>query len=283
MNARLRKSTYSQEAPQNESVESPAVTESETAPEVTAFAAVTTERIIETSPAQEWLSYGGGYDEQRHSALTSVNRETVNKLGVAWTYDLKTNRGVESTPIVVDGVMYVTSAWSLVYALDALTGKELWVYDPAGGDNLFLSSIVAVDANTGRYRWHFQTTPGDSWDYTATQSIILADLPLGEGGAPLRVAMQAPKNGFFYVINAASGEFISGNAFVPVNWATGLDLNGRPIEAEGARYEKNPISKDQSICSVYPRTQFQINRAVFIASRHGITLGLLLREHLNVK
>lgn len=384
------------------------------AAEVTAFGAVTSERIIESSPAQEWLSYGGGYDEQRHSALTAINRETVNKLGVAWTYDLKTNRGVESTPIVVDGVMYVTSAWSVVHALDALTGKELWTYDPevdkevgvnaccdvvnrgvavyggqifvgvidgrlealdalsgkrnwsvvtvdqskpytitgaprvvngkvmignggaefgvrgyltaydanngdkvwrfytvpnpnkepdneisdeifaklgnqswgddgrwvtdggggtvwdsivydavnkqiifgvgngspwnrnfrdpAGGDNLFLSSIVAVDAETGRYRWHFQTTPGDNWDYTATQSIILADLPLGEGGAPLRVAMQAPKNGFFYVINAASGEFISGNAFGPVNWATGLDEKGRPIEAEGARYGKNPVA-----------------------------------------
>jgi quinohemoprotein ethanol dehydrogenase len=401
-----------QEAPQ--SAVTPATIESLPEPEVTAFAAVTTERIIKSSPAEEWLSYGGGYDEQRHSALTAVNRETVTELGVAWTYDLKTNRGVESTPIVVDGVMYVTSAWSMVHALDAQTGKELWVYDPkvdkaigvraccgvvnrgvavydgqvfvgvidgrlealdartgtlnwsivtvdqskpytitgaprvvngkvmignggaefgvrgfltaydanngekiwrfytvpnpnkeadneisdeifaelandswgddgrwvsdggggtvwdsivydavnkqiifgvgngspwnrnfrdpAGGDNLFLSSMVAVDAKTGRYRWHFQTTPGDNWDYTATQSIILADLPLGEGGAPLRVAMQAPKNGFFYVINAASGKFISGNAFGPMNWATGLDVNGRPIEADGARYGKNPVA-----------------------------------------
>lgn len=379
-----------------------------------AFAAVTTERIIDTGASDEWLTYGGSYDEQRHSSLTAVNRETVDKLGVAWTYDLQTNRGVESTPIVVDGVMYVTSAWSLVYALDAATGDELWVYnpevdkavgvkaccdvvnrgvavyqgqvfvgvidgrlealdaktgkrnwsvvtvdqskpytitgaprvvngkvlignggaelgvrgyltaydvnngdkvwrfytvpnpnkepdneisdevfarlgndswgddghwvtdggggtvwdsivydavndqvifgvgngspwnrnfrDPAGGDNLFLSSIVAVDADTGRYRWHFQTTPGDNWDYTATQSIILADLPLGDDGAPVRVAMQAPKNGFFYVINATNGEFISGEAFGPVSWATGLDKNGRPIEAEGARYGTNPVT-----------------------------------------
>ncbi|MFT4875220.1 MAG: quinohemoprotein ethanol dehydrogenase [Congregibacter sp.] len=383
-------------------------------PDKSAFAAVTTQRIIDTGASDEWLTYGGSYDEQRHSSLTALNRETVTNLGVAWTYDLQTNRGVESTPIVVDGVMYVTSAWSLVYALDAATGKELWVYnpevdkavgvnaccdvvnrgvavyegqvfvgvidgrlealdaatgkrnwsvvtvdqskpytitgaprvvngkvlignggaelgvrgylsaydansgdkvwrfytvpnpnkepdneisdevfaklgndswgddghwvtdggggtvwdsivyddvndqivfgvgngspwnrnfrDPAGGDNLFLSSIVAVDADTGRYRWHFQTTPGDNWDYTATQSIILADLPLGDEGSPVRVAMQAPKNGFFYVINATNGEFISGEAFGPVSWATGLDKNGRPIEAEGARYGKNPVT-----------------------------------------
>ncbi|MEP6390621.1 MAG: PQQ-dependent dehydrogenase, methanol/ethanol family [Halioglobus sp.] len=378
-----------------------------------AFAAVTTDRIKSASAQEEWLTHGGTYDEQRHSKLASINTDNVNNLGVAWTYDLKTNRGVESTPIVVDGVMYVTSAWSLVYALDAKTGKELWTYDPevdkavgvkaccdvvnrgvavydgkvfvgiidgrlealdaktgekqwsvvtvdqskpytitgaprvvdgrvmignggaelgvrgyltaydansgdkiwrfytvpnpnkqpdnevsdsafvdignvtwgdeghwvtdggggtvwdsivydevndqiifgvgngspwnrnfrdpAGGDNLFLSSIVAVDAATGKYRWHFQTTPGDNWDYTATQSIILADMPAGKDGESVRVAMQAPKNGFFYVINAATGKFISGEAFGPVNWATGLDENGRPIEAEGARYGTKSI------------------------------------------
>ena len=90
-----------------------------------AFAAVTTDRIKNASAQEEWLTHGGTYDEQRHSRLTSITKDNVNKLGVAWTYDLKTNRGVESTPIVVDGVMYVTSAWSLVYALDAKTGKEL--------------------------------------------------------------------------------------------------------------------------------------------------------------
>jgi PQQ-dependent dehydrogenase (methanol/ethanol family) len=113
--------------------------------------------------------------------------------------------------------------------------------DPSGGDNLFLSSIVAVDAKTGTYRWHYQTTPGDNWDYTATQSIILASLPIGPDGAERRVVMQAPKNGFFYVLDAATGEFLSGTPFVPIDWATGLDANGRPIEAEGARYEKEIV------------------------------------------
>ncbi len=378
------------------------------------FAAVDTARIAAARETpEEWLSYGGTYDEQRHSLLTQVNTETVSDLGVAWTYDLKTARGVESTPIVVDGVMYVTSAWSVVHALDPVTGEELWVHepdvdravgvkaccdvvnrgvavydgkvfvgvidgrlqaldaetgeliwskvtvdqskpytitgaprvangkvlignggaelgvrgyisaydadtgdlvwrfytvpnpdkapdgaasdpilaelanpswgdegawredggggtvwdsivydevnnavifgvgngspwnwsrrDPSGGDNLFLSSIVAVDADTGDYKWHFQTTPGDTWDYTATQTIILADLPLGEDGALRRVAMQAPKNGFFYVIDAATGEFISGDAFVPMNWAEGLDETGRPIVVEAARDQSTPF------------------------------------------
>ncbi len=379
------------------------------------FAAVDTARISTASAGDEWLTYGGTYDEQRHSKLDQINKDTVSQLGVAWTYDLATNRGVESTPIVVDGVMYVTSAWSVVYALDAKTGAEKWVYDPAvdravgvkaccdvvnrgvavydgkvyvgvidgrlealnaetgavvwskvtvdqsrpytitgaprvvngkvlignggaelgvrgylsaydtssgdlvwrfytvpnpakqpdgaisddafvkvgnvtwgdegawttdggggtvwdsivydevndqiifgvgngspwnrtfrdpsGGDNLFLSSIVAVDADTGTYKWHFQTTPGDNWDYTATQTIILADLPLGEAGATRRVAMQAPKNGFFYVVDAATGQYISGDAYVPVNWATGLDANGRPVEVAAARYAKEPFQQ----------------------------------------
>ena len=374
-------------------------------PDAPAFAAVDDARISNASAAEEWLTYGGTYDEQRHSSLDAINADTIGELGVAWTYDLATNRGVESTPIVVDGVMYVTSAWSIVYALDAVTGEELWVHepdvdrsmaikaccdvvnrgvavydgkvfvgvidgrlqaldaktgelvwskvtvdqskpytitgaprvvdgkvlignggaelgvrgyvsaydadtgdkiwrfytvpnpdkqpdgeasdsafeqvgnvswgdtgkwtteggggtvwdsivydevndrvifgvgngspwnwkrrDPSGLDNLFLSSIVAVDADTGDYAWHFQTTPGDTWDYTATQTIILADLPID--GQSRRVAMQAPKNGFFYVIDAATGEFISGNNFVPQNWSEGLDETGRPIVTAEAR------------------------------------------------
>jgi len=376
------------------------------------FADVDTQRIKTASGATEWLTYGGTYDEQRHSSLTSVTKDNVAKLGVAWTYDLATNRGVESTPIVVDGTMYVTSAWSIVHALDAKTGAERWVYDPnadraagayaccdvvnrgvavydgkifigvidgrleainaktgelvwstitvdqskpytitgaprvvnglvlignggaelgvrgyvsaydantgakrwrfyttpkpnktpdgeasdeafAGlandtwgddgqwlidggggtvwdsivyddvnhqilvgvgngspwnqrvrdpslGDNLFLSSIVALEPETGRYKWHFQTTPGETWDYTATQTIILADLPLGTEGAPQRVVMQAPKNGFFYVLDAATGKFISGVGYVKQNWTTGLDATGRPIETQNARYAGAP-------------------------------------------
>ncbi|MEM9740108.1 MAG: PQQ-binding-like beta-propeller repeat protein, partial [Pseudomonadota bacterium] len=96
-----------------------------------AFADVDTARILAADQRpDEWLTYGGNYDETRHSLLQKVNLETVERLGVAWTYDLRTARGVESTPIVVDGVMYVTSAWSVVHALDAETGEELWVHEP---------------------------------------------------------------------------------------------------------------------------------------------------------
>jgi quinohemoprotein ethanol dehydrogenase len=108
---------------------------------------------------------------------------------------------------------------------------------PGGGDNLYLSSIVAIKVKTGEYAWHYQTTPGETWDYTATQHIMLADLEIG--GKTRKVLMQAPKNGFFYVIDRTTGEFISANNFVPVNWATGIDQKtGRPIENPAARVDK---------------------------------------------
>lgn len=107
------------------------------------------------------------------------------------------------------------------------------------GDNLFLSSIVALDPDTGAYRWHYQGTPGDSWDYTHTQTITLATLQIG--GKPRKVLMQAPKNGFFFVLDRTDGKLISVKNFVKVNWATGYDLKtGRPIEAPNARYDKGP-------------------------------------------
>ncbi len=103
------------------------------------------------------------------------------------------------------------------------------------GDNLYLSSIVALQADTGEYAWHFQETPADSWDYTATQNIVLADLEIH--GNRRKVLMQAPKNGFFYIIDRKTGEFISGKPYVQVNWATGLaPKTGRPIEVPEARY-----------------------------------------------
>lgn len=353
-----------------------------------------------------WLSHGRTYDEQRFSPLTELNTENVGELGLAWHFDIPTQRGMEATPIVVDGRMYVTGSWSIVYALDAASGKELWRYDPEvpklwgryaccdvvnrgvavwedsvifgtldgylvnldantgevrwrvdtidrkprytitgaprvidgrviignggadlgvrgyvsaydadsgalawrfhtvpgnpengfendamqnaattwtgkwwqyggggtvwdsmaydaeldllyigvgngspwnrkirspeGGDNLFLSSIVALRPDTGEYVWHYQTTPGESWDFTATQHIILADLDIA--GESRKVLMQAPKNGFFYVIDRSSGEFISAEPFVLVNWATGIDPDtGRPIEAPNARYTEGPF------------------------------------------
>ncbi len=104
---------------------------------------------------------------------------------------------------------------------------------PGGGDNLYLSSILAVRASDGEYVWHYQTTPGDNWDYTATQPLMLAELEIE--GRERRVIMQAPKNGFFYVIDRETGEFLSGTPFANITWASGMTDEGRPIENPAAR------------------------------------------------
>ena len=107
------------------------------------------------------------------------------------------------------------------------------------GDNLYLSSIVAIRPDTGEYVWHYQTTPGESWDYTATQHIILADLDID--GRQRQVLMQAPKNGFFYVLDRATGELLSAENYIDINWATHVDMaSGRPVEVPGARYRETP-------------------------------------------
>jgi len=349
-----------------------------------------------------WLAHGRTYSEQRFSPLDQVNAANVNQLSLAWFWDTGTTRGLEASPIVVDGVMFSTGAWSVVYANDAKTGELLWQYDPqvprdwgkfaccdvvnrgaavwkgrvyvgtidgrlialdagtgelaweqltidkarpytitgaprivkdrvvignggaelgvrgyvtaydtetgnqlwrfytvpgdpskpfegahleqaagtwrggewweiggggtvwdsmaydaelnllyigvgngapwnryirspGGGDNLYLSSIVAVNPDDGALVWYYQTTPGDTWDYTATQHMILADIEID--GRTRKVIMQAPKNGFFYVLDRTSGEFISAEAYVPVTWATHVDKEtGRPVEDPDAQF-----------------------------------------------
>jgi glucose dehydrogenase len=115
------------------------------------------------------------------------------------------------------------------------------VRSPGGGDNLFLASIVAVRPDTGEYVWHYQTTPGDTWDFTATQHILLAELEID--GKPRKVLMQAPKNGFFYVIDRATGELISAEPYTaPMTWATHVDMEtGRPVETPSARLAYSDI------------------------------------------
>jgi quinohemoprotein ethanol dehydrogenase len=116
-----------------------------------------------------------------------------------------------------------------------------WARDkrsPSGGDNLYLASIVALNPDTGKYVWHYQETPGDNWDYTSTQPMILADLKIG--GKTRKVILHAPKNGFFFVIDRTNGKFISAQNFVEVNWASGYDKAGRPIETPIARTGDRP-------------------------------------------
>jgi PQQ-dependent dehydrogenase (methanol/ethanol family) len=109
---------------------------------------------------------------------------------------------------------------------------------PGGGDNLYLSSIVALRPDTGEYVWHYQVTPADNWDYTATQQLVLAELEID--GEMRSVIMQAPKNGFFYVLDRKTGELLSAEKFSKVTWATHVDMEtGRPVESKFANYQEN--------------------------------------------
>ncbi|MEQ9464797.1 MAG: PQQ-dependent dehydrogenase, methanol/ethanol family [Haliea sp.] len=350
----------------------------------------------------EWRQHGLDAAETRFSTLREINSDNVATLGLDWYFDYPTARGMEATPLIVDGIIYTTGSWSMVFAHDARSGELLWLHDPqvprewavhlccdvvnrgvayadrkivagtldgrlialdaatgktiwevqttdrsrpysitgaprivkgraiignggselgvrgyvsaydldsgdmawrfhtvpgnpengfeneamavaaetwkggpwweiggggtvwdsmaydpeldllyigvgngapwnaslrspGGGDNLYLSSIVALDPDDGSYVWHYQTTPGDSWDYTATQHMILADLELD--GRERKVIMQAPKNGFFYVLDRRTGELLSAEPYAGVTWATHIDLDtGRPVERAAARY-----------------------------------------------
>ena len=108
------------------------------------------------------------------------------------------------------------------------------------GDNLFLASIVALDGKTGAYKWHYQVNPGESWDYNADMDMEFADLSID--GKPRQVLITAPKDGFLYVIDRRSGQFISAEPLVKVTWAKGIDSKtGRPIDAPNSRYETGPF------------------------------------------
>ena len=114
------------------------------------------------------------------------------------------------------------------------------VRNPKGGDALFLASIVALDADTGKYIWHYQENPNEAWDYNSTMDIAMATLTIA--GRPRKVLMQAPKNGFFYVLDRLTGKLISAANIGKVSWASGIDLKtGRPVENPGIRYENGPV------------------------------------------
>ena len=115
------------------------------------------------------------------------------------------------------------------------------VRSPGGGDNLYTASIVALDADTGKYIWHYQVNPNESWDYDCTQQITLATLDIG--GKRRNVLMQAPKNGFFYVIDRDSGQLISAEKIGKVNWADRIDLaTGRPVERPNMHHETGDLT-----------------------------------------
>ncbi len=120
---------------------------------------------------------------------------------------------------------------------------EPWVQKFRGAkgmDSLYTCSILAVNVSTGQLKWHYQVVPNDNWDYDAVQQLMLADLTIN--GKPRKVIMQAPKDGFFYILDRATGQFISGTPFVQVNWAKGFDEKGRPMVNPEAFYGKDPIT-----------------------------------------
>ena len=132
-------------------------------------------------------------------------------------------------------------ALNTVYIGTGNGSPHMWHHRSEGkGDNLFLCSLVAVDATTGKYKWHYQMVPEEDWDYTCTQPIVLADMKIN--GKTRKVAMQAPKNGFFYVIDRTNGKLISAKSYVSVNtWASHIDMKtGRPVLMPGAHNTTTP-------------------------------------------
>jgi alcohol dehydrogenase (cytochrome c)/quinohemoprotein ethanol dehydrogenase len=136
---------------------------------------------------------------------------------------------------VWDAMAYDPKLDLLYFGTDNGSPWNRAVRSPGGGDNLFIASIIAVRPDTGEYVWHFQESPGESWDYSAVQQIVLADLEID--GRMRQVLMQAPKNGFFYLLDRATGEFLSAKPYAQVNWASSLDpKTGRPNEDPHSRY-----------------------------------------------
>jgi quinohemoprotein ethanol dehydrogenase len=177
-------------------------------PLLSVAAPVTGERIINADAEPgNWLSYGRTYGEQRYSPLTRINDQNAQRLGLAWFADLDTNRAQEATPLVVDGVMYITTAWSLVKAYDVRTGKLLWAYDPqvrrelgvnaccdvgnrgvaAWNNRIYLGvydgRLVALDAATGKVVWSVMTVDANK-PYTITQAprVIKGRVLIGNSG-----------------------------------------------------------------------------------------------------
>jgi quinohemoprotein ethanol dehydrogenase len=355
-----------------------------------------------------WLSYGRSQGETRYSPLKQIDPTNAKRLGLAWSYVMGAGGGnQEGTPLMWNNTLYGITTWSVVFALDARTGKELWRWDPevnqttvrpviccgivnrgialyngmiiapandgrlfalnamtgkpvwetrvvypqdlytltmapriAGGkviigasggdkptrgqfvavdaqtgqlawrfytvpgdpskpfenqamrtaaktwggefyknggggavwdgfaydpvanlvyvgtgnaepwvqkfrgaqnvDNLYTCSIVAVDLTTGLLKWYYQTVPNDNWDFDSVQQLMLLDLNIN--GRMRKVIMQAAKNGFFYVLDRVTGEFISAEPFVKVSWALRMGEGGRPVVNPEAYYDQDPIS-----------------------------------------
>jgi PQQ-dependent dehydrogenase (methanol/ethanol family) len=191
-------------------------------------AQVDTSRLLnaDNEPGQ-WLTVGRTYDEQRYSPLARINPGNVSQLGLAWHYDLDTNRGQEASPIVIDGTLFVTSAWSKLFAFNAKTGKLLWKYDPqvsgaigikgccdvvnrgvaAWKGRIYLGAydgrLIALDAKTGKVAWSVQTTdPAKAYTITGAPRIANGKVIIGNAGAEIGV------RGYISAYDAADGRLL---------------------------------------------------------------------------
>ncbi len=214
------------------------------APAVQGPAAVDTRRIVNADQEPgNWLSIGRTYSEQRYSPLRQINEKNVSKLGLAWYYDLKTQRGIEGTPVVVDGVMYATSAWTITIALDAKTGTELWRYDPkvppewsrfvccdvvSRGLAVWQGKVIiatldgrliALDAKTGTPVWSTATVDNKAWPYSITGAprVFNGKVIIGNGGVELGV------RGYVSAYDASTGALLWRFWTVPGNPADGFE------------------------------------------------------------
>lgn len=191
-------------------------------------AQVDTARLLKAdSEPGQWLAVGRTYDEQRFSPLTKIDAGNVSQLGLAWHYDLDTNRGQEASPIVIDGVLYVTSAWSKLFAFNARTGKLLWKYDPqvpgaigikgccdvvnrgvaAWKGRIYLGAydgrLIALDAKTGKVVWSVQTTdPSRAYTITGAPRIANGKVIIGNAGSEIGV------RGYVSAYDAADGRLL---------------------------------------------------------------------------
>ncbi|MCG8596918.1 MAG: PQQ-binding-like beta-propeller repeat protein, partial [Kiloniellales bacterium] len=166
-------------------------------------------RAADSEPGN-WLSHGRTYSEQRFSPLDQIDDRNVGRLGLAWSIDLGTSRGLEATPIVVDGILYASGPWSVVWAVDGRSGEVLWTYDPEvprqWGRNaccdvvnrgvavwkgrVYVGTIdgrlVALDAETGEPAWQVLTIdPGKPYTITGAPRVAKGMVIIGNGGAEL--------------------------------------------------------------------------------------------------
>jgi quinohemoprotein ethanol dehydrogenase len=200
------------------------------------------------------IGHGGADSGATRGYVTAYDAVSGRKLWRFWTVPGDPAKGFENPAMAMAAKTWSGKWWihggggtvwnAITYDLDTDTlflgtgNGAPWnrkIRSEDKGDNLFLSSIVAVEGSSGRYKWHYQVNPGETWDYNAAMDMQLADLNIE--GKPRKVLMQAPKNGFFYVIDRVTGRLISAEKIAKVTWASRIDvMSGRPVETPDARF-----------------------------------------------